>query len=60
IEESFDEQMLRIAEELDTGDVDDTTMTTITERDIAAALRTVLATAVPGAVDLDWIIPTTT
>ncbi|ORA29324.1 type VII secretion AAA-ATPase EccA [Mycobacterium aquaticum] len=60
IEESFDEQMLRIAEELDTGDVDDTTMTTITERDIAAALRTVLSTAVPGAVDLDSVIQTTT
>ncbi len=60
IEESFDEQMLRIAEELDTGDVDDTTMTTITERDIAAALRTVLSTAVPGAADLASIIPATT
>jgi len=60
IEESFDEQMLRIAEELDTGDVDDTTMTTITERDIAAALRTVLAPAVRGAVDLDSIIKSAT
>ncbi|WP_082941555.1 type VII secretion AAA-ATPase EccA [Mycolicibacterium peregrinum] len=59
IEESFDEQMLRIAEELDTGEVDNTTMTTITERDIGPALRTVLATAVPGAVDLDSVIPTT-
>lgn len=59
IEESFDEQMLRIAEELDTGDVDDTTMTTITAHDMEVALRTVLSTAVPGAVDLEAVIATT-
>jgi hypothetical protein len=59
IEESFDEQMLRIADELDTGDVDDTTMTTITAHDMEVALRTVLSTAVPGAVDLEAVIATT-
>jgi hypothetical protein len=47
IEETFDEQMVRIAAALDGGQVDDDTITTINERDMAAALQTILATVAP-------------
>jgi type VII secretion ATPase EccA len=56
VEDAFGEQMYRIADLMDTVEVDDETMTTITVEDLSAALTTVLASVAPEALDAAAIV----
>ena len=59
IEETFDEQMFRIAAALDSDQVDDATITMITmitEEDMAAALKTILAAVAPEGIEPSAIL----
>ncbi len=51
VEDAFGEQMYRIADLLDTTEVDDETMTTVTAADLSTAVTTIVGSIAPGIVD---------
>lgn len=61
VEASFEEQMHRIADEVDglDGSAIDEAITTLVEKDVSAALRTVLSTMAPGKIDAAALIEAT-
>ena len=61
VEASFEEQMHRIADEVDSldGSAIDEAITTLVEKDVSAALRTVLSTMAPGKIDAAALIEAT-
>jgi hypothetical protein len=58
VEDAFGEQMYRISDLLDTDEVDDETLTTITAEDLSTALTTVLASVAPDILDPATVVRT--
>lgn len=58
VEDAFGEQMYRISDLLDTDEVDDETLTTITAQDLSTALTTVLASVAPEVLDPATVVNT--
>jgi type VII secretion ATPase EccA len=58
VEDAFGEQMYRISDLMDTEEIDDETLTTITAEDLSTALTTVLASVAPEVLEPATVVRT--